>query len=97
MIISLLCIILRHLDASSDGDNRLARTLLSPERVAKLNVYLAGRNLNRNVLNTQNATLTVETLNLLAALAAWDPKTVLESLRWDMEVRFFSTILRKFG
>ncbi|KAJ3866171.1 ribosome 60S biogenesis N-terminal-domain-containing protein [Lentinula novae-zelandiae] len=92
MIISLLCIILRHLDASSDGDNRLARTLLSPERVAKLNVYLAGRNLNRNGLNTQNATLTVETLNLLAALAAWDPKTVLESLRWDMES--FSRILR---
>ncbi|KAJ4475724.1 hypothetical protein J3R30DRAFT_3706325 [Lentinula aciculospora] len=91
-LIALLCTILRHLYASADGDNRLARTLLSSERMAKLNEYIAGKNLNRNGSSSQNANLVMETLDLLTALAAWDPKTVLESTRWDIEA--FPRILR---
>ncbi|KAJ3798099.1 ribosome 60S biogenesis N-terminal-domain-containing protein [Lentinula aff. detonsa] len=90
MLISLLCTILQFLRASADSDNRLARSLLLPERMAKLNTYLAGKSSNRN----QNVHLVPDTLNLLAALVAWDPKTVLEGLRWDIEA--FSRILRGY-
>ncbi|KAF9068316.1 ribosome 60S biogenesis N-terminal-domain-containing protein [Rhodocollybia butyracea] len=92
MLISLLTTILRHSSSSSESDKRLARSLLSAPRVAQLNAYLAGKSASKNGSSSQNAVLVAETLNLLAALTVWDPKTVLESIRWDIDA--ISRILR---
>ncbi|KIK54460.1 hypothetical protein GYMLUDRAFT_1022449 [Collybiopsis luxurians FD-317 M1] len=85
LLLSLLGSILRFLSSSPDRDNRLSRSLLSTIRVGKLNTYLSGKNFNKNASTTQNAGLVAETLNLLTVLVDWDAKTVLESVRWDME------------
>ncbi|KAF5379860.1 hypothetical protein D9757_007247 [Collybiopsis confluens] len=91
-LLSLFSSILRFISTSPERDSRLPRSMLSTQRLSKLNTYLSGKNFSKNASGSQNAGLVAETLNLLAVLVDWDAKTVLESVRWDMES--FPRILR---